>query len=182
MTGMQIINICGVVGVGVFVFIVLIIGLTVRYTAEKKLKQYRKELTNPQYEKVAQYKEAYKRFKLTQRDYWKSLRGTKFERALANLYIKMGFSVQQTKATGDEGIDLILSKDNKTIIVQCKGHNKPVGVGVVRDLYGTMMHFGATSAVLACPAGFTEGVIRFVMNKPIQLISAIELIKMAERK
>jgi hypothetical protein len=43
-----------------------------------------------------------------------------------------------------------------------------------------MMHFGAESAVLACPAGFTKSVMQFVTNKPIKLVSSSELIKMAE--
>jgi len=92
----------------------------------------------------------------------------------------MGFSVRQTKGSGDEGIDLVLEKEGAKTVVQCKGHAKPIGVGAARDLYGVMMHFGAPSAVLACPAGFTEGVMQFVMGKPIELVSAKELIEMAE--
>ena len=64
--------------------------------------------------------------------------------------------------------------------MQCKGHKKPIGVGAVRDLYGTMMHSGAESAVLACPAGFTKGVREFATGKPIRLMSATDLVEMAE--
>ena len=42
------------------------------------------------------------------------------------------------------------------------------------------MHCGAKSAVFACPAGFTKGVMQFMTDKPIELISAKELIDMAE--
>ena len=108
------------------------------------------------------------------------MKGVRFEESLADLYRKMGYSVRQTKGSGDEGIDLILEKEGIKIVVQCKGHAKPIGVGVVRDLYGAMMHFGAPTAVLACPAGFTEGVMQFVRGKPIKLVSAKELIEMAK--
>ena len=75
---------------------------------------------------------------------------------------------------------LILWKDEKKIVVQCKGHKKPIGVSVIRDLYGAMMHFEANSAILACPAGFTIGVKKFATDKPIQLISATDLVEMVE--
>jgi len=117
------------------------------------------EQSNPIYRKIELYEDALCRYQQTTEQYWKSLRGVAFETSLAELYRNMGYSVCQTKGSGDEGIDLVLEKGGVKTIVQCKGHKKPVGVGSVRDLYGAMMHFGAKTAVLACPAGFTEGVI-----------------------
>jgi len=154
--------------------------LTEPYRENRKRRRYRKLLSHPQYEKAARYEEAVKRYEYRQQKYWKSLRGTKFERALARLYKNMGYSVSQTKGSGDEGIDLILSKEAKTTVVQCKGREKPIGVGAVRDLYGAMMHARADSAVLACPAGFTKAVRNFATGKPIQLLSVADLVEMAE--
>jgi len=154
--------------------------LTKPYIERKKRARYRKELLDSKYNKVVLYEEANRRYEYRQKGYWKSLKGTKFERALARLYSDMNYSVQNTKGSSDEGVDLILSKDKKKTVVQCKGHKKPIGVGAVRELYGAMMHFGAESAVLACPAGFTNGVRKFVIGKPIQLLSVKELVEMAE--
>ena len=92
----------------------------------------------------------------------------------------MGYSVSQTKGSGDEGVDLFLRKDEKVIVVQCKGHERPIGVGAIRDLYGAMIHSKADSAILACPAGFTIGVEKFATDKTIQLISATDLVEMVE--
>jgi hypothetical protein len=158
----------------------LISILTEPYREQRKLTRYRKQLSDPQYHKVALYEEAIRRYEYRQERYWKSLKGAEFERALARLYTDMGYSVHQTKGSGDEGIDLILRKDNKEIIVQCKGHEKPIGVGAVRDLYGVMMHSGAEGAVLACPVGFTDGVRKFANGKPIDLLAAKEIVEMAE--
>lgn len=157
----------------------LIFALNYILNGNKKRTQYNERLSDSKFHKVAQYEEAISRYEKTQHTYWKSLRGTKFERALANLYKKMGYSVQQTKASGDEGIDLILSKEDKTTVVQCKGYAKPIGISAARDLYGTMIHCKADSAVLACPAGFTKVVENFVTDKPIQLISADDLVMMS---
>jgi hypothetical protein len=141
---------------------------------------YLRRQSNPTYNKIRLYESALNQYQQKTKQYWKSLRGIAFETALGELYRNIGYSVQQTKGSGDEGIDLIMKKEGAKTVVQCKGHAKPVGVGAVRDLYGAMMHFGAPSAILACPAGFTEGVMQFVKDKPIKLVSTKELIEMAE--
>jgi hypothetical protein len=158
----------------------LIFALNYLFSENKKAIQYRKQLLDHKFQNVSQYEEAISRYEKTQNTYWKSLKGIKLEKVIAELYKKMGYSVQMTKASGDEGIDLILSKKDETIVVQCKGHEKPIGVGVARDIYGSMMHFGANKAILVCPAGFTKGVVQFMTNKPIQLISADDLVRISE--
>jgi hypothetical protein len=150
-----------------------------RYLGRGKYKIILKQLSNPKYNKIDLYDEAIKKYELCQEEYWKSLRGVEFEKALAGLYRKLGHSVQETKGSHDEGIDLIL---DEKIIVQCKGHEKSISVGIIRELYGTLKHQTEfESAVLACPAGFTNGVRAFAYGKPIELLALKEIIEMAER-
>ena len=114
-------------------------------------------------------------------DYWMSLRGIQFEQELAALYRHLGYEVRSTPKSGDQGIDLILTKGGKTTIVQCKGQKGPATPAVVRELYGSFYAFeGASNAILACTGGFTQGVRDFATGKPITLISTIEMAKMAE--
>ena len=110
-------------------------------------------------------------------DYWMSLNGAEFERELAALCRNMGYSVQSTPSSGDQGVDLILNNPatGKTIVVQCKSHKAPVGPAIARELYGSLIHSRADSAVLACTGGFTRGVYEFVRGKPIALVSASDL-------
>jgi hypothetical protein len=131
-------------------------------------------------EQIRPYEEAIEQYELQQERHWLNLRGTAFEKKLATLYRKLGYVVAETKGSYDGGVDLRLHKDGKRLIVQCKGHKKPIGVAAARDLYGTFMHSEVDGAVLACPAGFTDGVRTFVEGKPIELISAKELIAIAE--
>ena len=151
------------------------------YRLESRERRRRlKELSKPIYQKVQLYEEALSRYQHTRERYWMSLKGERFEKQLARLYKRLGYSVERTQTSVDKGIDLILWKDDKKIVAQCKGHKKPIGVSAIRDLYGTMMHFGAASAVLACPAGFTKAVREFATGKPIRLISATDLVDLAE--
>ena len=113
-------------------------------------------------------------------DHWMSLSGIRFERELATLYGQLGFYVQSTPRSGDQGIDLVLRKHGKTTVVQCKGHKTPIGPAAVRELFGAMKASNAHSAILACTGGFTRGVEEFARGKPITLLSARDLAKLGD--
>lgn len=68
--------------------------------------------------------------------FWKALRGTELESAVARLFRERGWQVETTAVTGDGGVDLILKRDGSVICVQCKGYAKPVTVAAVREIAG----------------------------------------------
>ena len=113
-------------------------------------------------------------------DYWRSMRDIQFERELATLYRHLGYQVQLTPKSGDDGVDLILTKDGQSTVVQCKGQKDRATPKMVRELLGSRVDRGADHAVLACTAGFTQGVVRFAKRNNINLISAKEIARMAE--
>jgi hypothetical protein len=113
-------------------------------------------------------------------DYWMNLNGHEFEEAVASVYRNLGYKAEVSKQGGDGGIDIILTKENRKIAVQCKAHNKPVGPSVVRDLFGTMNHFGYDEGILASRNGFTVGVYEFVKDKPIKLVNLNDIIAMIQ--
>lgn len=114
----------------------------------------------------------------TQIDWWRSLSGQRFEIELGSLLTKQGWTALRTGKAGDEGVDLVLAKEQKTIIVQCKAHNKIIGPGAVRDLYGTFLHqkYQAQEAWLVSTHGFSKRAKLFALGKPIKLISIEKLI------
>lgn len=124
---------------------------------------------------IGKYTEWYRRTKL---EFWNSLKGQVLEVEVAGLFKKSGYEVQLTPRTDDKGVDIVL---NNNIIVQCKGHTKPVSPAVVRELYGTLKHFKASKAILVCPVGFTKGVRDFVSRKPIDLMDSYSLVNIQEK-
>ena len=62
----------------------------------------------------------------------------RFEDLLGEAYRRQGYKVEETLGGGaDGGVDLILGRDGKVTLVQCKRWNgAPVGVRQVRELYG----------------------------------------------
>ena len=150
----------------------------VRAQREAERTQRTAERARQEAERVRQKTEMARRRKLA--EHWISLSGPEFEQELGMLFRQDGYLVEQTPSSGDQGVDLILRKDGQVTVVQCKSHRNPVGPAVARELYGSLLHFGADSAILACTGGFTQGVKDFVRGKPIVLISALDLVSMGE--
>ena len=105
-------------------------------------------------------------------EHWKSLSALDFEREVATLYVQQGYQASLTPRSGDDGIDIILRKDDRLTVVQCKRQQAPAGPSVVRELYGSMVAYKANDAILACTGGFSPGAVEFARGKSIQLISA----------
>lgn len=116
--------------------------------------------------------------KRQQIDFWRSLNGWQFEHEVAKVFQKRGFTVNVTKGSGDRGIDLEISNNNKRIIVQCKSHGKKIGPLTIRDLYGTLIDSGADIAILVSFSGFSSGVYNFIGNKPIKLMTIDDILKL----
>lgn len=117
-------------------------------------------------------------FQRTQDEFWNALSGTQFEREVANLLNKSGFTAQLTSSSGDGGVDIIL--DDGTII-QCKARRGPCGPAALRELFGSLHDFGAHKAILISREGFTSASRQFAEGKPIDLWDRNTLIALQKR-
>jgi restriction system protein len=86
-----------------------------------------------------------------------------FEEFVAALYEKHGFEVELTPPSKDGGLDLYAVRyepyGKVLTIVECKRNapDRPVGVEIVRSLYGAVEDKGASIGVLATSSSFTAG-------------------------
>jgi Restriction endonuclease len=118
-------------------------------------------------------------FGRSQRAFWLSLSPNQFEHEVGRLYRRLGYSAQVTKQSRDGGVDVILRAEHGTTIVQCKAHQRKIGVKSFRELYGVMADFGAESAVLACLHGATDDARKFIQGKPIRVVMLNDLVQMS---
>lgn len=96
--------------------------------------------------------------------YMHELTSRDFEEMMAKLFAKMGYSVELTKKTRDGGKDIYIAKKNEIgkflFLVECKKYapNNPVGVDVVRNLYGVMgmEERKPTGGIIATTSHFTR--------------------------
>ncbi len=103
-----------------------------------------------------------------------------FEDLLGEAYRRQGYQVTETIGGGaDGGVDLVLRRDGKVTIVQCKRwRGKPVPVQTVRELYGVMVDRRADSAKLVATTKFTSEGLAFARGKPIELVDSEALLQL----
>lgn len=102
-----------------------------------------------------------------------------FEKYVGTLFAKQGYRVEDTQASADEGIDLIVRQGRRMAVVQCKRYQGSVGQPIVRDLYGVMLHTGANEAYLVTTGSVTLAARRWAEGKPIHLVDQHRLVEWA---
>ena len=94
-----------------------------------------------------------------------NLTGIEFEKFCYIILEKMGFSVTETKTSGDGGIDLIAQNYQPLLsgkyIIQCKRYTGSVGEPIIRDLFGVVMSERANKGILMTTGYFTKQAISF---------------------
>lgn len=82
--------------------------------------------------------------------------GIDFEHWCAEKIEGQGWSVVVSKASGDQGVDIIASTESITVAVQCKRYTSPVGNKAVQEAFSGAKHFNADLAVVIGTGGFTS--------------------------
>jgi restriction system protein len=76
-----------------------------------------------------------------------------FEMLVGEWFRKQGYTVTETGGVADGGVDLILTKDGETYLVQCKQWKAyKVGVNIVRELLGVMVTKARRADISSPPA------------------------------
>ena len=113
----------------------------------------------------------------------------KFEYIVRDLFSKMfsesGADVKVTQSSRDRGVDAIVFDPDPIrggkFIIQCKRYNNVVGVSDVRDLWGTVMHEGASKGILVTTSHFGKDSIEWSKDKPITLINGNNLLSLFQK-
>lgn len=85
---------------------------------------------------------------------------SEFESAVGNLFQLKGFRVENIRHSGDDGIDLLLSRSGQQIAVQCKRYRQAIGPGAIREFIGTISLHGLNSGYFVTTSRFTSGAKR----------------------
>ncbi len=103
-----------------------------------------------------------------------------FEALVGESFRQRGYLVEETGKGGLEGdIDLILRKDGRTELVQCKQWQaRQFGVATVRELWGLVAHRKADALKIVCAGAFTVEAGQFAEGKAIQLIDGEGLLEL----
>jgi restriction system protein len=103
-----------------------------------------------------------------------------FEMLVGEAFRRQGYAIHENGLGGaDGGIDLVLRKDGKITLVQCKQwKTQRIDVKVVREMFGLLAHHGAAAVKIVAVGDYTTDAQRFAQGKPIELIHGDALLAM----
>jgi restriction endonuclease Mrr len=129
--------------------------------------------------KQERYNEFVKHLRLP--EYLKSIHPREFELIVIDLYRRMGYKATPTSYVADNGIDGILEKDGKKVVLQCKRVKGYVGEPVLRDLYGAMHDASSDAAVVVTTGRVSDKAKIWATGKPIEIIEMPELRRLIDQ-
>lgn len=112
----------------------------------------------------------------------KSMDPYKFEAYVASIYRELGYSVRQTKRSGDGGKDLIMHKDNETYFVECKRYKSNIGSSKMRDFIGACDLAGTgVKGIYVTTSNFTNEAQKAARMRGIELVNGDRLMYLLEQ-
>lgn len=111
----------------------------------------------------------------------KSLEWKRYEEVCMEYLRIKNCDANVTSIGADGGIDIKIHDRNGNLfaIGQCKAWNKtPIGVSLVRELYGIMASDNAKYGIFLTTSTFSQDAIKFAENKKLLLIDADEFINL----
>lgn len=119
----------------------------------------------------------------TDLDAIRALDWRQFEILVGEAYRQQGYSVTETGLGGpDGGVDLVLQRDGKKTLVQCKHwRSRQIPVATVREMFGLLQHHDADAASIICTGSFSTDARRFAVGKPIDLIGDDQIVQLIQQ-
>lgn len=98
---------------------------------------------------------------------------------------KGGGEVKVTQASRDGGVDAVAFDPDPIhggkIVIQAKRYTNTVGVGFVRELWGTVLNEGAMKGILITTADYGPDAYEFAKGKPLTLMNGANLLYLLEK-
>ena len=104
--------------------------------------------------------------------------GVDFENVLKKIYEQMGYIVETTKVTGDQGADLVVQKNNRKAVIQAKFYSSQVGNSAVQEVVAAIKYYNAQKGIVITNNVFTKSAIELAEANSIQLIDGNGLTSM----
>lgn len=97
------------------------------------------------------------------------MNGTEFEKFVALLFKKMGYSSQVTKQSGDQGIDVIAIKNNTQIGIQAKCYSNTIGNAAIQEAVAGKSYYDCDKVVVVTNNYFTTAAIELAQANNVIL-------------
>ncbi|MCR4275501.1 MAG: restriction endonuclease [Candidatus Wolfebacteria bacterium] len=103
------------------------------------------------------------------------LSGPEFENLLYRLFEAMGYTVQPTGKTGDQGGDLIANLNGQRLVIQAKCYSGTVGNKAVQEAIAAKRIYDCNRIVVATNSSFTKEAFELARVWNVELVSGEKL-------
>lgn len=104
-----------------------------------------------------------------------------FEAHCAAILERSGWNAKITKASGDQGIDILANYQGVSAVFQCKKYSSPVGNAAVQEIIAGRVFERATVAAVISNASFTVSARQLAQTSDVHLLHHSELHSFAEK-
>lgn len=103
-----------------------------------------------------------------------NMSGYEFEVFCSQKLEKEGWKVLKTQNSGDQGIDLIIEKNNRKIGIQCKKFANVVGNKAVQEVKAGLNFYNLNEGAVLCSSSYTKSAIELANVNNIKLLHYLE--------
>lgn len=100
---------------------------------------------------------------------FENLNGHGFEGYAHKLFELLGYTVVRTSLTGDQGADLIISKDGTKTVVQAKKYEGNVSNKAIQEVVAAKNYYKAEKAMVVTNSSFTKGAMDLALANNVDL-------------
>jgi restriction system protein len=87
-----------------------------------------------------------------------------------------GWVATVTKATGDQGADIVANRGTETLVVQCKHYTSPVGHKAVQEIVAATRHYSAQKAAVVTSGSYTASARELACTNNVLLLSHDDIV------
>jgi len=98
-----------------------------------------------------------------------------FEHHCADILRQQGWAAQTTRASGDQGIDVLAERAGVRIVIQCKYYSKPVGNAAVQEAFAALAHARAQIAAVVTNSRYTRSALQLGRDTGVYLLHVSDL-------
>jgi len=106
--------------------------------------------------------------------------GHEFEFWLARSLERFGWTAETTKGSGDQGVDVVASKNGMVIAIQAKCYQSKVGNAAVQEVFSGAAHRGISNAAVVTTVGFTASAVQLAATTGVKLLYVSDIPRMDE--
>lgn len=104
-----------------------------------------------------------------------AMNGYDFEHFLCEVFQTLGYDVEGTKLSGDQGADLFVSRFGKKIVIQAKNYSGSVGNSAVQEAISAKSFYACDEAMVVTNSYFTKSAIELASAAAVRLVGRPEL-------